>query len=341
MRCSPSCTPGNERGDTSRSVIAGVTTLTEQVQSFTEISAAALAVSANIGATLTGLNDMAENHRCIRPEDGPAGNWCFFTFGTGGFFDEEDIDDGGQFSGDVGIAHYFTPVTSVGASVGAGQVDTNLQFDGSYRETEVHVGGYAAHIPDTGLRLFGAGLWGNLSDVDITRGYLNGIGLTNSSGNTNGIGWGLLGRVGYGFRAGGQTLLTPFAQVTYTDAHFDGYRETGGPFPTAFQDIDTNTTVGRAGVLEETDLSATLRVFTSVAWAHVIDAETPVVRGAVLDIFELSTDASGGLSDWAEFTTGGRFQLSQRGVLSVTGRVATEFDDFFTMGGRVGYSQIF
>ncbi len=61
----------------------------------------------------------------------------------------------------------------------------------------------------------------------------------------------------------------------------------------------------------------------------------------MLDIFELSADASAGLDDWAEFTTGARLQLSQRGVLSLSGTAATEFDSFFSLNGRVGYSQIF
>ena len=57
--------------------------------------------------------------------------------------------------------------------------------------------------------------------------------------------------------------------------------------------------------------------------------------------FQLSADASAGLDDWAEFTTGARLQLSQRGVLSLSGTAATEFDSFFSLNGRVGYSQIF
>lgn len=319
----------------------GFTTTAEQLISFTELSTAALAIGTNVGATLTGLNEMAENHRCIRPQDAQGTGWCFFTFGTGGFYDEVDTDSGGQFSGDVGVAHYFTPMTSAGVSVGAGMTDTDLMWDGNYRSTEIHVGGYLAHIPDTGLRLFGAGLWGDLSDVEITRGYLNGVGMTRSFGETQGEGWGLLGRIGWGFRATEATLLTPFAQLTYTDAHLDGYRETGGPFPVTFQDIDTNTLVGRVGVLEETDLSETIRVFASFAWAQVLDQDNPAVKGTVLDIFELSTDAAGDLDGWAEFTAGARYQLSERGVFSVSGRASTEFDDYVTLGARVGYSQTF
>lgn len=135
--------------------------------------------------------------------------------------------------------------------------------------------------------------------------------------------------------------LTPFTQITYTDAHLNGYRESGGPFPATFQDVDTNTTVGRAGVLEETDLSPTIRVFSSAAWAQVLDSQTPFVKGAVLDIFELSTNSSGNESGWAEFMAGGRYQLSQNGVLSASASADTQFDDFFSLSGHIGYSQIF
>lgn len=283
---------------------------------------------------------MAENHRCIRPQDGLPTGWCFFTFGTATLFNGDGTTDGDQFSGDVGLAHYFTPVTSAGASVGGGVIDTDLHWDGSYRANDLHVGGYLAHIPDTGLRLFGAGVWGDMSDIELTRGYLNGAGMAFSDGDTDGEGWGLLGRAGYGFRAGNH-LLSPFAEVSFTEARLDGYSETGGPFPTSFQDVETNTTTGRLGILEETDLSPTIRVFGSAAWAHVLDSETPVVKGAVLDIFEFSAHGGGGLTDWAEFMTGGRYQLSQQGVLSVIGRVSTEFDDFFAMQGRVAYSHTF
>lgn len=321
--------------------VSGFTTPAEQVLSFSAVSAATLAVGTNIGTTLSGLNEMVENHRCIRPQDAQATGWCFLTFGTGGFVDEVDSEGDGQFSGDVGIAHYFTPVSSAGVTVGAGQTETETFWDGSYRSTEFHVGGYAAHIPDTGLRLFGAGLWGDLSDIDISRGYMNGVGVTNSFGNTDGEGWGMMGRVGWGIRATETTFLTPFAEVTYTDAQINGYRETGGPFPTTFQDISTNTTVGRIGILEETDLSESIRVFTSLAWAQVLDRDDPVVRGAVLDIFELSTDTAGNREGWAEVMAGARYQLSESGVFSVSGNAATEFDDYFTLGGRIGYSQTF
>lgn len=321
--------------------ISGFTTPAEQIVSFSAVSSATLAIGTNFGSTLNGLNEMVENHRCIRPQDAKASGWCFFTFGTGGFVDEVDSEGDGQFAGDVGIAHYFTPVSSVGVTVGAGQTEMSTFWDGSVRSTEFHMGGYAAHMPDTGLRLFGAGLWGDLSDVDITRGYLNGVGVTNSFGNTEGEGWGVMGRIGWGFRATDTTLLTPFAELTYTDAQLDGFRETGGPFPTTFQDVSTNTTVGRIGILEETDLTESIRVFTSLAWAQVLDRDDPVVRGAVLDIFELSTDTAGTLDGWAEIMAGARYQLNERGVFSVSGNVATEFDEYFTLGGRVGYSQTF
>lgn len=129
--------------------------------------------------------------------------------------------------------------------------------------------------------------------------------------------------------------------MTYTDARLNGYRETGGPFPTTFQDISTNTTVGRIGILEETDLTDSIRLFTSLAWAQVLDRDDPVVQGAVLDIFELSTDTAGTLDGWAEIMAGARYQLNEKGVFSVSGNVATEFDEYFTLGGRVGYSQTF
>lgn len=320
---------------------SGITTPEEQIESFGEISAAALAVGSSVGATLAGLNDTAENHRCIRPENGPTGNWCFFTFGTANLFSGDGELDGNQFTGEVGIAHYFTPVTSIAASFGGGVIDSDLYLGGSYRANEVHFGGYVAHIPDLGFRAFFGGVWGDLTDIDLTRGYLNGLGLARSFGNTEGDAWGLLGRLGYGFSAGPATLVTPFVEVSFTEASFDGYSEAGGPFPTTFRGIDTNATTGRLGVLHEQDLSATLRVYLQAAWAHVLDSETPTVRGAVLNIFELTAHGHSGIDDWAEFMAGARSQVSERGVVSVTGRVATEFDDFFSMGGRVGYSHIF
>jgi hypothetical protein len=108
-----------------------------------------------------------------------------------------------------------------------------------------------------------------------------------------------------------------------------------------FQDIDTNTTVGQIGVMEETDVSETITVFGSIAWAQVLDTDNPEVRGAVLDIFEVSSDGAGNIDGWAEFMGGARYQVSQAGVVSVSGRVSTEFDDFATLNGRIGYSQTF
>jgi Autotransporter beta-domain len=321
---------------------SGITTPTQQVQSFNQISTTALDIGSTTASTLSDMGDMAQHHRCIRASDDPGlGDWCFYSFGSGGVFSEDDPAQGGEFEGDVGLAHYFTPVTSVGANIGTGLIDSDLDLDGHFHENDVHLGGYVSQMPDTGWRLFGAGLWGSLNNVDITRGYLNGVDIADSKGTTDGNGWGLLGWVGYGFRTGQKELLTPFAEVAHTDTHLGAYDEHGGPFPTDFQDIDTNTTTGQLGLLQETDVTPTIRVFTSEAWVHVLDTDNPTIKGVVLGIFDLSTSGVGNVNDWAEFAAGARYQLSARDVLSVSSRIDTEFSDFFAMSGEIGYSHIF
>jgi uncharacterized protein YhjY with autotransporter beta-barrel domain/uncharacterized membrane protein len=319
---------------------SGITTPTDQAVSFASLAQAF--EQTTVDPSLWALADMAENHRCIRPQDGTAPSpWCLFGFGMAGAFNAESISDGDLFSGDGGIAYYFTPVTSIGASVGGGTTETDLQFGGDYDTENVRYGAYIAHVPDTGFRALGVAVLADVLDIDISRRYPNGEGRSTSSGDTDGTAWGFLGRLGYGFRAGERNLLTPFAQLNYTRSDFDKWSETGGPFPAVFRGVETDATTGRLGLQAETDLSAAWRLYGSAAWVHAFDNDRATVTGTILELFQFSGTAPGDLDDWGEFVAGSRFQLSPRQVLSLSGRVLTEFDDFYALNGRVGYSLIF
>ncbi len=212
-------------------------------------------------------------------------------FGLGGLYTKQDIDTGGHFSQD-GI--YLAP-------------EISLPLGGPVYAT---IGGYYAP-----------------GKLDITRGYLNG-GLPDSSeGKTDTETWAAKLRFDWLNAASIQdTKFTPYASLTYIQSHMDGYTETGGSFPSRFNDVDEHATVARIGLDTVTDITDHLRLTGKAEAAYRFEKQTSAVGGSIIGVTGFNLSGRDIDQFWlrgavgAEFDTGG-------GTASLSVNASTEGDD--------------
>jgi uncharacterized membrane protein len=330
--------------------ISGVTTLSDQAESFSSVASLLDQVTDDVGGPLFGLGDVVLHDLCMRPQEGHSQQpWCFFAFGTGTAY--ADLT-GSEFVGDVGLGRYFNPSDSAALSIGASHLDVHLDDDSAkFAGTGYHIGGYLAHKPELGFQAFAAGTVGWWDDVDISRTYANGAGTATSSGSTDGTAYGLLGWLGYAMRPAPRLTATPFVQLTYLATHFDGWTESGGPFPASFGSTSGSSTDLRLGVDSSYQWDGTTKLFGSAAWVHRFDGDGHVVTGSLL---AGDCDTSAPLSafcgiggrgpdrpaDWFEGTLGVRRNLAANQVVSLSGTVDSGAD-FTALSARLGYSKSF
>jgi uncharacterized protein with beta-barrel porin domain len=132
-----------------------------------------------------------------------------------------------------------------------------MVYDGSATMAGGSAGVFLARVPNAGLQWL-AGVTGLTLKGDIDRGYLNGSGLTSSSGSTTANGYGLTGRIGWTFeRVLAKTEVTPFVSYTYSTVHFNGYTEATGPLPARFNGFTDTAQTSRLGATRVTPSHAT------------------------------------------------------------------------------------
>ncbi len=324
----------------------GITTPDEQITSITDLGKLFKEVTGSAGQPLFGLQQNA----CLRARGTTAAEqpWCFFAFGgITGYWDMV----GTEVYGDVGMARYYTDVDSLGASIGLGHISVRSDSGlSSIEGTAPHVGFYASHMPDAGLQAFSALTLSVFQDLDITRAYANGMGTAQSFGSTDGWAYGLLGRLGYAQPLGPQFTLTPFAQFSYTATHFNGWTETGGPFPATFGAATIGALDLRLGAEGKFALTEQTTLIGSAAWAHRLSGAGSSLTGSLvvadcdgaapIAAFCGLTGATGGISDWFEGSLGLRHQWNATTVTSITGTVGLA-PGYTSAGIQIGFSKSF
>jgi outer membrane autotransporter protein len=106
-------------------------------------------------------------------------------------------------------------------------------------------------------------------------------------------------------------MLTPFASLTAAAAHFEGWTETGGPFPASFDDIDDTLFVGRLGIHVSYEMNDNTLVFASLAWAHRSGDTTTGMSGTLTGLSDFHLGGASVAENWAEVTAGASFALPQ------------------------------
>jgi hypothetical protein len=206
-------------------------------QSFAGQSAIGNTANAAIGDTLGTMNEYATQ----ATQTQGVRNTRFSVFGYGSY------DSDPVASGLLGMTVDLPYGVVIGATVGANAIRTDMVFNGSAKMSGGAVGTFIARVPDAGLQWLAA-IGGTTMTGDVTRGYLNGNDPAYSKGTTGGRGGGAMARIGWAFNdLLPRTQLTPFASYTVATTSFDGYLETGGPFPASFAAFTSTAQTARLG----------------------------------------------------------------------------------------------
>ncbi len=217
---------------------AGVTTLQEQAQSFSGLSASTAVVGGFASMALFGA------HHRVLADNGLSSNRCFWATGDLG---GTNNGSNRQYLGEVGICGDFGP-WRLGIGVGGSHVGQDLQLGGKSRLNGQHVYAEADYRVGNGLVASIAGFYGAW-DAEINRRYMSGASLTGSNGDTNvqasairlRLDWLDVARVG-------KLSFSPFLAYGQIETHANAYTESTGIFAAQFEAYRQTTRDTRAGV---------------------------------------------------------------------------------------------
>ena len=307
---------------------AGFITASELSASLAEMSRVA-AQAQGVTASALSQQRYAAYQQC-RPVAGE--RFCVAIAGEGRRWDgtgSASSAAGRGGNGGVTVAAYLPHGFAVGASVYAGHDSLALRRDGSSTTGSLGAGLYATYAPaPTGLRALVA-VTANRLQLDTHRHTLNGsTAVVSSAGKRDGNGVGVLGNVGWGVALNDAVIVRPFAELQWSRARLDGYREQGGPFPVQWNSMSRGETVARLGTELQWQLRPDLDAYASAAWAQRIAESADAPTGTIAGLGDVTGSAGQPPRAAAEMALGLGWQV----------RPATRISA--SMGVRAGHSTL-
>ena len=214
-----------------------------------------------------------------------------------------------------------------GVSVGRAGIVTPLAHGGEARMEATSLVGNFSLRPHDGFVLE-AGLAAAWLSGTVDRGYLNGNDPAMSSGDADGTSWGARALVGWTFGdVLDGTALTPYVSYSYAHSQYDGWTETGGPFPAEIAAFDATTQILRVGA--EAEHSFGNGIIASAGLAYVRrTTDAGNIAFVLPDIMSGDLAGQTGSSEWAEASIGVVVPVGDTATTSVnaTGRLPVEGD---------------
>jgi probable HAF family extracellular repeat protein len=299
-------------------------------QSFSGQSAMGQTGNAALGNTLGTMNEVATQTGASQ------GNTPFAAFGYGGY------DSDPAASGTLGLTMRLPNEMVAGVMGSANYVRTKMVYDGNSKMQGGSGGAFIARAPNAGAQWL-LGVSGIALKGDVTRGYLNGNTPTTSQGNTTGNGYGFTGRVGWAFdNVAPATQITPFASYSVTRMHFNGYTETGGPFPAQMNGFTDTTQIARFGADARYTFTAGKWIWGTLATAHKLNgSKTDNITGTIIGLFDVSAPGGSVAKDWIETTAGVRWPAWKNGAITASLTASIPANYATTYQARLGISQAF
>lgn len=236
-------------------------------------------------------------------------------------------DDHGSRSGnlglaEVGIGHSFEPL-QLNLAVGHAwarqdaALDGRAEMDGEYLLAE-------ALIPICGQFWVTLGGYGYMGEAELRRGYLNAGVPDTSSGDPDVTGWGVRVRLEWD-RAlvVAETDLSPYVDLSYSEAKLDAYTETGGGFPAKFDARTDHSTELRLGMNVARPLPGDFRLIGIAEAAHRFEDEGEGISGEMIGLFGFDFAGDKRTQDWLRGGIGLEHSLAG-GVVSLMLNATTD-----------------
>jgi probable HAF family extracellular repeat protein len=311
---------------------AGIITPGVVAQSFSGQAAMGKTANAAIGGTLGTMNEYATQAKQTQG----ARKTPFSVFGYGAY------DSDPVASGLLGMTVDLPREIVIGATIGANAIKTDMVFNGSAKLSGGSAGAFVARVPDAGLQWL-IGIGGTAITGDVSRGYLNGNDPAYSKGNTSGRGVGATARLGWAFKdLVPKTQLTPFASYIIATTSFDGYIETGGPFPAQLAAFTSTAQTSRLGADARYTFAPGRWLWGTAAWAHRLDGgKSPDISGTLIGLFSMTAPGISSAKDWAELTGGVRLPVWNNGAVTASVTTSLVPHQPTTYVARLGVTQAF
>ena len=313
-------------------ICQGLTTYDQMASSYAGQSAVGQTANAALGGTLGTMQEYAT--QAMQSQGSRSTPYSVFGYGA---YDSDPIA-----SGTLGMTADLPFGLVSGFTASANYVKTSMVYGGNAKMTGGAVSAFIARAPDTGLQWLVGGSLINLKG-DITRGYLNGVMPTTSTGHTSGNGYGATARIGWGFAALPQVTVTPFASYTFAETRFNGYSETSGVFASSFDDFMSTSQVSRLGGDVRYTFAPNSWVWGTAAWGHRLDnGKSASITGTLIDAqFAYTSPGLSSGKDWAEVGGGVRLPAWTNGAVTASVTASLTPGQVVTYISRLGASQTF
>ncbi|HMK56992.1 MAG TPA: autotransporter domain-containing protein [Dissulfurispiraceae bacterium] len=126
-------------------------------------------------------------------------------------------------------------------------------------------------------------------NADLTRSYLTGSGVDQSTGSMSVHQFGFITDVGYGIRILPKTLVTPRLGYEYVRTRLGAYRETGGTFPAEFDAVTVRSSFLRAGVQLQQDILDSLAVTAEGNYIYRLTGTGSSISGRIPELGDIGT----------------------------------------------------
>jgi len=227
-------------------------------------------------------------------------------------------DDHGSRDGSTGIAevgggYNFGPAQinlTIGKTWGSQQLANSgkLNADGQYLMTE-------AIIPVSELDgLFATmGAFGHWGNVDIHRGYLNGVVSDFSTASPDTHTWGVRARLDWENAFAVKSAdFSPYADLSFTRSRMDGYTETDGGLPARFDSRTDHSSEIRGGVNTAMPIAGSqLNWVANLEVAHRFNNNGASTSGEVIGLFSFNLPGENFQSTWLKGGVGIEGELSK------------------------------
>lgn len=235
--------------------------------------------------------------------------YAAYTTGSFGMGQNNDFSNHAA-NGTTGIFAKATDDLAIGIGLALGSSQNETLYDGETQITSYGGVVNVAYEPDNGLRLYGSASLMQL-DLDIDRHYVNGGGISRSSGESDGIGIGAAVQLGYEMPVHDKTSIMPFGGIEVSRTSIDGFLEKGGPFPARFSEQSATTISSSLGAELKHDFTPDLQLKTRASWGHQIKSDSNDASAVIIGT-NFALPYSKGDRDWVDIGATADWKISDR-----------------------------
>ncbi len=277
-----------------------------QVQSnvvATQINTAALVLHGNHGHPLN-LRALADNDNCFWA----AGDWGGSNLGGSG--DSIGLAEVG------GCKVLNDSRTQLGFALGKSWSDDRTSFNGKQSSD----GQYLVAELLTPLQSLKPNLWMTLTgyysdvDVDIVRGYSDGITVDTSKGDTDATTWALRARLDWENALQTQNInITPYVDLSWLETQVDAYTESTGSLPAEFAKARHDVTELRLGLNAQRAMSPTWLLMAGAEAVHRFGGASPDLSGVIGGV-PFAAEGSSDKDWWLHASVGSAMNFSSHRI---------------------------